>query len=186
MSGMEQNCIPPPVHITTQLERLSFNLQLPEQLGPLYANNVKVCANTELDSDVKVIIFDSIQHTRKHKHSADTAILFEKDENESTKLPLTIDIETDMDINANTHSSLSMQLPMFSVEQKQQIDDIMLVIHEQSDKQTGDDAPSTTVPTSSEKKYKLEELRRLCKKHKIHSVGNKNVLFQRLKQQNFL
>jgi hypothetical protein len=177
---MEQNCLPSPVHITTQLERLSFNLRLPEQLGPLYANKVKNCTNPELDSDVKVIVFDSIQRTRKHKHSADTTVLVEKDDHEQLKLPLNTDTDT------NPHSSLSVSLPVFSVEQKQQIDDIMLVIHEQSDKQTEDDAQSTTVPTSSEKKYKLEELRRLCKKHKIPSVGNKNALFQRLKQQNFL
>jgi hypothetical protein len=95
-------------------------------------------------------------------------------------------LERDEELPLSTPSAQSNPQPLtmdFSPEQKQQVDDIMLVIHER------DPPPPSSFSTVAEvpkvpkpKPLKVPELRDLCKQHSLATDGTKDVLLARLEK----
>ena len=183
-------------------EPITYKLFLPKGLGDVYVNHVKkvtIHDSTFEKISQSLYVIDetpesNIQEKKMNKNDFDTKIIdLSPSHSQKSTLDSSIVVILDRQTSASNDEDKSQIMttslsPLTSIE-KQQVEAIMTQIHDRTDQI---DEPqshiiedlATHLPKIN--KFKIDQLREMCKTHGLSTAGTKDVLFKRLKSGNFL
>jgi hypothetical protein len=166
---------------------VTYKLSLPKGLGDEYATQMNKISGevtfgkpkstiyiNESNFDTKIIDFTS---THSQKPTFDSSIVVILDRQTSAS-----HFGNDEEKGQIMTTSLN---PLTSIE-KQQVEAIMTQIHDRTEEEFAQTIEELTPQLPKMNKFKIDQLREMCKMYGLPTTGTKDVLFKRLKSGNFL